>query len=235
MRTSLRFVPGLCLLGCLALPAEAQVIADWQFEEGSGVVFLNSAARGRERNHGVLINQLGYVSFQFEDSERFSLLFDGINDIGVVPDSTSLRPRRAISLEAWINPSPSARVVVGKQVGLFADATVNSYQLELNPFCFNLTDESGVLTQACGPEPSPDVWHHVVGTWNGGTMELYLDGVLVASAPFAGPIAYDNNPVLIGGDDDGAGIPGCCLFSGAIDRVRISHRPPFDDDDDDDD
>ena len=61
-------------------------------------------------------------------------------------------------------------------------------------------------------------------------MKLYLDGILVKSRPFAGPIGYDNNPVLIGGEDDGAGIPGCCLFKGAIDRVRISYsarRPPF--------
>jgi hypothetical protein len=103
MRTLLRLAPGLCLLGCLALPAEARTIADWQFEEGSDVVFLNSAVGGRERNNGVLINQLGYMSFQFDDSERFSLFFDGIDDIGVVPDSKSLRPRRAMSLEAWIN------------------------------------------------------------------------------------------------------------------------------------
>jgi hypothetical protein len=228
MRTLLRFAPGLSLLGCLASPAEGQTIADWQFEEGSGVVFLNSVTTGpaRDTNNGVLINQLGYQIFQFEDEERFSLLFDGINDIGVVSDSRSLRPQRRLSLEAWINPSPGARVVLGKQVG---DGTFNSYQLELDPFCFNLTDDAGE-TKACGPGPSPDEWHHIAGTWDGSTMELYLDDVLVASAPFAGPVAYDNNPVLIGGEDDGAGIPGCCLFAGAIDRVKISRRalqPPF--------
>jgi hypothetical protein len=232
MRTPLRLAAGLCLLGCLALPAAAQTVADWRFEEGSGVVFLNSVTTGpsRNTNRGVLINQLGYVSFQFQNSQRFSLFFDGVNDIGVVADSRSLRPDRAISLEAWINPSPGARVIVGKQVGGFIDDTFNSYQLELDPFCFNLINTSGDFGQACGPEPSPNAWHHIAGTWDGRTMKLYLDGVLVASVPFAGPIAYDRNPVLIGGEDDGLGIPGCCLFAGAIDRVRISHqarRPPF--------
>jgi hypothetical protein len=69
------------LLGCLALPAEANTIADWRFEEGSGVVFLNSIVRGPGRNNnGVLINQLGYMRFIFQNSRRFSLFFDGIND-----------------------------------------------------------------------------------------------------------------------------------------------------------
>ena len=231
MRKLLRFAPGLYLLGCLALPAEANTIADWRFEEGSGVVFLNSIVKESDRNNnGVLINQLGYRRFIFQNSRRFSLFFDGINDIGVVPDSRSLRPQGAVSLEAWINPSLGARVVVGKQVSLFPDGTLNSYQLELDPFCFNLTSNSGVENKLCGPEPSPNVWHHIAGTWDGGRMKLYLDGILVKSRPFAGPIGYDNNPVLIGGEDDGAGIPGCCLFKGAIDRVRISYsarRPPF--------
>jgi hypothetical protein len=234
MRTPLRLALGLCLFGSLASPAEARRLADWQFEEGSGVVFLNSVPRGRQPNDGILINQLGYVSVEIDGEERFALLFDGINDIAVVPDSQTLRPRRAISIEALINPSPSTGVLIGKQVGLFADDTFNSYQLEIDPFCFSLTDKAGVMIKACADEPPPpDVWHHVVGTWDGSsTIELFLDGVLVASEPFAGPIAYDNNPVLIGGEDDGLGIPGCCLFTGAVDQIKIFDNPFTDDDDD---
>ena len=95
---------------------------------------------GRQPNDGILINQLGYVSVEIDGEERFALLFDGINDIAVVPDSQTLRPRRAISIEALINPSPGARVIIGKQISI-EDNTFNSYQLELDPFCFNLTDE----------------------------------------------------------------------------------------------
>jgi hypothetical protein len=174
---------------------------------------------------------LGYVSVEIDGEERFALLFDGINDIAVVPDSKTLRPRRAITLEAWINPSaPDTGIIVGKQLSI-EDNTFNSYQLD--PLCFSLTDESGDMIKACTDEgPSPNVWHHFVGTWDGSAMELFVDAVLVASEPFAGPILYDNNPVLIGGEDDGLGIPGCCLFSGMIDQVKIFDNP-FNGDDDD--
>jgi hypothetical protein len=53
-------------------------------------------------------------------------------------------------------------------------------------------------------------------------MRLYLDYQEISACPFAGPIAYDDHPVLIGADDDGGGSPGCCFFLGGIDEVRIS-------------
>ena len=113
--------------------------------------------------------------------------------------------------------------MVGKQFG--SDCCVNSYQIELNPFRFQLTDTTGQDYYIIGPSnPTANQWHHVAGTWNGDIMKLYLDKKLVASGAFAGAIGYDRNPVLIGGDDDGSGIPGSALFKGLIDQVRISNK-----------
>jgi hypothetical protein len=126
-----------------------------------------------------------------------------------------------LTIEALIKAEPGARVVVGKQ--LFGGCCVNSFQLELNPFRFQLTGSSGD-DHLIGPgfEPPVGQWVHIAGTWNGSTMRLYLNGTEVASDSFSGSIGYDSNPVLIGGEDDGGGIPGCCLFRGHIDEVRLS-------------
>jgi hypothetical protein len=206
------------LSSAIALPLQAATVARWKFEEGAGSAFIAGAGA---RNNGALINQASF-STDSRSSTRstFSVAFDGANDVAVVPDSPSLRVQSALTVEAWIKPNPGARVIIGKQLG--NSCCVNSYQIELNPFRFQLTDTSSQdHIIGASSDPSPNVWHHVAATWDGSTMRLYLDRVEVGSGPFSGTIGYDANPLLIGGEDDGAGIPGCCLFTGLIDDVRI--------------
>jgi hypothetical protein len=210
----------LLLLAWFASFAEAAAatVAYWSFEQGSGVSFVDASTRS---NRGTLVNGLSYTTdVHTTGSGVYSVLFDGTNDIAVIPSSDSLRPRR-ITVEAWVKPRPGSRVIVGKQLG--TACCVNSYQLELNPFRFQLTDTAGQPHLIGAGEPSVDEWHHIAGTWDGSTMRLYLDGVEIASGPFSGTIGYDSNPVLIGGEDDGAGVPGGHMFSGAIDEVRITN------------
>lgn len=212
-------------LGADAVSAET--LAYWRFEEGSGTSITDSSPHG---NDGSLLNGASFSGDVAgplvpltNEPNAYSLLLDGADDIGVVPDSGSLRPVNALTIEALLKPEPGARVIVGKQ--LFGGCCVNSYQLELNPFRFQLTDSSG-NDHIIGPGFNPPTggWIHVAGTWDGATMRLYLEGAEVASGAFSGSIGYDSNPVLIGGEDDGGGIPGCCLFRGHLDEIRLSDR-----------
>lgn len=211
----------------MAEAVQGETLAYWRFEEGSGTSIADSSAHG---NDGSLLNgvafsgDVGVLQVPLTNAPNlFSLELDGADDIGVVADSGSLRPQGSLTLEALIKPAAGARVIVGKQ--LFGGCCVNSYQLELNPFRFQLTDSSG-NDHLIGPgfNPPVDEWIHVAGTWDGATMRLYLNGTEVSNGPFFGPIGYDMNPLLIGGEDDGGGIPGCCLFRGHIDEVRLSDR-----------
>lgn len=216
----------VCVLSCLAPVAEAATVAYWRFERGTGTTITDSSGNG---NTGRLLNGPLFSTNvptnpipQTGVANKFSLLFDGNNDAGVIPDSPSLRPSGAITVEAWIRPTSGARIIVGKQIG--SGCCANSYQLELSDFRFILSDAFG-NEYPIGPgfEPSPNTWHHIAGTWDGSTMRLYLDGLLVATRAFAGPIGYDANPVLIANDDDGFGIPGHAFFRGNIDEIRISN------------
>lgn len=48
-------------------------------------------------------------------------------------------------------------------------------------------------------------WHHVAGTFDGATISLYVDCVLVDSVDLAGPLRVDTNPpTLFGWDSQGA-------------------------------
>jgi len=229
MARNLLMLGTLCtqLLLCSVPKVHAETIGYWRFEEGTGPTALDSSGYG---NNGNLLNGPTFSSDVVSaavpltgEPNRYSLSFDGSNDVVVAPDSGSLHPARSITIEVGVKPAQGARVIIGKQ--LFSGCCVNSFQLELNPFRFQLTDTSGRDHLIQGPfDPTPGAWHHIAGTWDGATMRLYLDGNEVASGPFTGPIGYDGNPVLIGAEDDGLGIPGCCLFRGLIDEVRISDQ-----------
>jgi|GEM_PF-1928352 len=214
------------LLACAVSGVRAETVAYWRFEEGTGLTALDTSGHD---NTGALVNgpsfsgEVSSASIPLTgEPNHYSIGLDGVNDVVVVHDSTSLRPGQGITLEAVVKPGQGARVIFGKQ--LFSGCCVNSFQIELNPFRFQLTDTSGHDHLIQGPfDPAPGIWHHIAATWDGTTMRLYLDGKGVASGPFTGNIGYDGNPVLIGAEDDGLGIPGCCFFRGLIDEVRISN------------
>ena len=46
--------------------------------------------------------------------------------------------------------------------------------------------------------PAADIWHYYVGTWDGATVKLYVDGIPGTSDPYSGSITYANLPVEVG-------------------------------------
>jgi len=58
-------------------------------------------------------------------------------------------------------------------------------------------------------------WHHILGTYDGSTQQIWLDGALVASASFAGSVSNNAHSFQIGKGYSGGGEP----FLGSIDDV----------------
>ena len=72
---------------------------------------------------------------------------------------------------------------------------------------------------AIGPVPEPNRWYHVVGTYDGKAVRLFLNGDLVRERAWSGSILVDNRqPILVGrGENLGR-------FDGLIDEVAIYDR-----------
>src|SRR5439155_18566328 len=107
----------------------------------------------------------------------------------VTPASPLLDLSSAVSVEAWVRPTAA-----GQNGGIFEKTVsgwVNSQYmllLEAGVAKFRVRTSAGALSPVDGPVLAINTWSHLVGTFDGTTLRLYVNGALAASAAAAGPL-----------------------------------------------
>ena len=155
--------------------------------------------------------------------------YDGVDDHYVIRDAAIFHSAQ-VSIALWFNadnvvPTLGAYAPLSKPLGA---QRANSWQIELNDAAsISFTAED--LAQSTprylwGGSYTPGAWVHVVGTWDGTTKTLYVNGA-AAAAESPANIELDAHDIILGGDisqqdadklDD--------LFVGRICDVRIYAR-----------
>ncbi len=188
-------------------------VSHWRLGETSGT----AAADQRGVNAGTYTSgpTLNQASLLPKDTVNRAVSFDGSNDRVTIPNSASLNISSPITLEAWIKPTnlPTAgsfRSIVSK---------AESYSLQFNGPRLEFTIiQFGVRQRLQAPmgAVAANGTYHVVGTYDGTTRRLYVNGVQVASAALTGGATSTSNGVFIGswsGSNE--------FFRGIIDEVAI--------------
>ncbi|HJW49989.1 MAG TPA: LamG-like jellyroll fold domain-containing protein, partial [Candidatus Limnocylindria bacterium] len=138
-----------------------------------------------------------------------------------IPASSTLNLSSALTVEAWIKPS-----VAGQNAGIFektVGGTVNTGYLmliEAGRIEWRGKAAGGGYLTAIGPFLAAGTWSHVVGTFDGTTLRLYVNGAQVASTA-AGTLASGSGPAFIGRLGAEGGNPGILPFNGVIDEVAV--------------
>lgn len=155
--------------------------------------------------------------------------FDGLDDCALFPATPEIVAIDALTITAWVRRGvidPEYDCFLCKPVG--ADLW-NSWRLAtyddpdlgaVGDFRVGLADNGGVSL----PAPIPlDTWTFVAGTWNGETMAVWVDGVLVQEAANS---AYevDEQSVHLGCDDDHSKLGPTNFLTGSLDEVRLFGR-----------
>jgi hypothetical protein len=225
MRTA-KAIVGLAaaILLTAAAPAGAEIlpVGVWSFNEGKGTVARDSSGH---RNEGHLEGLAQWAPGRFQGA----VSFNGNASAVEVPDSSSLEPG-AVSVSAWVNAGSSPgdfKYIVAKGAEGCLAASYGLYTGANGGLEFYVASNTG-LSWTISPDAGTGVWngqwHNVVGTYNGSSVKLYVDGREVGSGtPDTAPIAYglySSNNLLIG---DYAGCSGTD-FSGSIDEVKVFDR-----------
>jgi len=149
----------------------------------------------------------------------YALRFDGSDDYVVVPDSESLKPREALTIEAWIKSETTqgARVIVSKWGPGYGPGYIFKDHNWTDGLRLQVILAEGGEADVAGETPiALNRWIHVAATFDSAHARLYYNGEL--DGEVAGGLAIKNGPIhlLIGSVYDGREV-----FKGLIDEVRI--------------
>jgi large repetitive protein len=210
------FVQLLLLLTLLSFPmlSTAGLVAAYAFDEGTGGTANDNSGRGHP---GALSN----ATWAAAGHSGAAVSFNGTNSWVTVADQADLRLTTGMTLEAWVKPaSPTTgwRTVVFKETsgGLSYDLT--AYNNGGPPAVGINTGGGDIATLGTAPL-AVNVWSHLAATYDGGTLKLYVNGVLASSKAVTGALVSSTGPLRIGGN----AIWGE-YFSGLVDDVRIYDR-----------
>ena len=191
------------------------LVAAYNFEEASGATVVDVSGKG---NHGTVSGATRTTAGKFGRA----LSFDGVDDWVTINDSASLDLTNGMTLEAWVYPTDTMsgwQTVLNKeQPDGFGAAYYLAANSDLNQ------PEVAVYTTDWyklygGPALSANKWVHLVGTYDGSTMKLYVNGSQVSSQQQAGGIDVTNGVLRIGGNSYWGE-----FFKGRIDEIRIYNR-----------
>lgn len=192
-------------------------VAEWRFDETGGVA--EDEAPGA--HDGTLVNGVSRVP----GVRGTALQFDGVDDYVQVPDAADLDGMPGLSVSAWVRLD-DLPVQTYVPVGKDASSAQASYRLTVNSsgiaaFAVKTASNGWYTTgtTAAGGLIDAGVWHHLVGTYDGSTVRIYLDGVLVGTgvASISGAIATGTSPVRFGA----ASFANIDPYDGALDDVQI--------------
>ena len=201
-------------------------VSKWSFTEGLGATAYDSIGA----NHGSLVNGPVWTSGAIDGSLRF----DGVNDYIQVPDSSSLDVTTNLTLAAWvkfssIDNSYDAIAVKGSSTiatnyesfSLQRNRSGDGSQEWMGKISFGIETAAGRSAIRSRFNPIANVWYHVVGTYDGNTQRLYVNGNLESQAVIVSSVLPTNEPLLIGrhywpGSTDD--------FAGEMEEISIDNR-----------
>ena len=178
-------------------------------------------------------------------AQAYSLAVDGTGDQADIAFNSVLKPANYISISAWVKPTDTVNY---SKILCFAFNAANwnsphtAWNLAANAaadpgtpmFEMATPDAEGFSgnnlgrgsTAWCRIESSASIadgaWSHLVATYDGSNMRIYINSTLTGTRARTGIIYYNNNvPVIIGAGRDSTVQAGKDAFNGLIDEVGL--------------
>lgn len=190
------------------------LLGHWMFDDSQGSVARDASGN---HNHGTISGSAKWV----EGKIGGALEFDGTDDYVKIANESNFDIAGSVTVVAWIKVASftknwQAIVTKGDRAWRLHRASSRN---SVGFACSDLSrNEVGDLLG--NKDVADGEWHHVAGVLDGGTISIYVDGALDASAQSSPNISANDYAVLIGAN---AQVDGR-RFRGLIDDVRIYDR-----------
>ena len=192
----------------------------WNFDYlNSTGVFDNST----NDNFGVFTGGLA-VSDATSGKYGDAMLFDGSGDYIDCGSDTSLKMTDAVTMEIWLKTTASGRAdPAGRWDGNspypgYGFTMGNAYgSVDAGKIGFWVGDDTDKHLSST-KVINDDVWHHIVATYDGTTVKLYIDGLLDNSGARTNGLSGDANFYMALRTD------GAEKYGGMIDQLRVWNR-----------
>lgn len=197
----------------------SNLVAHWMLDDGAGVTAADATANNYD---GTLT---GNPVWQTSAKLSGGLDFETTDGVDRIDGGTFDLTGSGVTLAAWIKPEngfTDGRVIIksisnsstGQLWGLTCDnANIIDFRIQAGG-TWDRVEVSGAV--------SAGHWYHLVGTYDGVTLRLYVDGVQVGSKVHAAGGAVDTNsssPVTLGDSPVGGR-----TYDGLLDDVRVYDR-----------
>lgn len=192
----------------------------WKLDETSGTTVTDETTNGWD---GVLNGTTFAKSREpspYHTGSGNSVDFDGGDDwISVAGSSGMLAGTSAFSITCWVKPDAGVGGNLKGFVGKYSKAFggLEDFHLGMNTtpkFSFRTNKSGSGVIQILGGTPVANQWFHLVGTWDGSKMRLYVNSVLKATSTTtsgARTTSYNFAANALTNDRD---------LNGALDEVR---------------
>ncbi|MDH5378372.1 MAG: GDSL-type esterase/lipase family protein, partial [Gammaproteobacteria bacterium] len=207
---------GLFLFPLIVLSAPVQSASYngiWTFDENSGTTANDTSGKN---NHGSFNGSPSWGT----GISGSGLSFSGGSDRVLVSDSPSLDFASGITLAAWIKPSQLATQYVIKKA---TSNTTDGYELGLSSsgvvfVRFNQPSSGNTyrLNSLSNYPTDSSTWMHVVATYDGAEIKLYINGALESTKAATLSIAKNNLSLAFGAQHDGL-----YPYAGMLDEIHV--------------
>ena len=194
-----------------------QSLGYWRLGETSGSTAFDSSGNGFNGTYSnVTRGQTGAIAGDTDNAAAFN----GSSSYVSLGQPAAFQQSQ-FSIEGWFKTTSTAaglpkiyrRTSYGNMLGLDAG----------RPYVRYFDAAANQLTARSPSSYADGAWHHAVGTFDGTTLKIYVDGVLVSSTPTTAPVYYGSGSGGAAIGRDGASSNG--YFNGTLDDVALYPVP----------
>ncbi len=199
---------------------DPNLVSHWRFDEGAGSTAHDSAGN----NDGTLVGDISWTAGKVGD---YAIDFDGDSDYVEIANDDSLNITNEITISAWVKPlayHSSLNTIVQKWGAL---SNRRQYLLAIynNKVRWYISTNGLNAPNLTGNSDIPlNQWSHIVGTYNGSTLKIYVNGSFDSHKAQFGSIFSSDISARIGGYGADSEWANNIYFNGSIDDVRIYNR-----------